>query len=649
MENGYHVAMQKFLTREILTNQLEPPSKEELEMLSFFRHERIPKPILFIGSATCGKVSGADKLYTEIKDYLDLYKIDAIIREVGCVGLCSMEPLLDIQLPGKTRVSFARVNSGNLTDILDGIFNSTILHEHVLGQYQSAILEPWAQTPFINDLRFFKNQKRIILKNCGIISPGIIEEYISRDGYRTFLKTIRTYSPDNVCSIIEDSGLRGRGGSGYLTGQKWKAAYNTADDQKYLICNADESDPGAFMDRAIMESDPHSVIEGIAIASYAIGASKAMLFMREEYTLARSRIQTALNQAREFGILGEDIFKSGFNLTITIRTAPGAFILGEETALIACLEGKRANPRQKPPYPSQSGFLKKPTVVNNLKTLANVPNIMQNGPQWYRSVGTEDSKGTKVLCLTGKTVNKGFVEVPMGTSFNDIIYTIGGGIADNLAFKALHIGGPLGTVLTEDKLGTTIDFESLKKIGANMGSGGLVVLDSNNCVLDLVRFYMEFLQHESCGKCIPCREGNRRMTEILTNITQRAVRESSHETLERFKGIMQLEGLAEVIKETSQCGLGKNAPNPVLSILQNFRTEVEEHIFDRYCRANVCKELRVFYIDIDKCTGCTACAKKCPTNAIIGTPTNPHFIVEAKCTGCGICYETCKFVAINIK
>ncbi len=649
MENGYYLPMQRFLTREILSRQSEPPDKEELEIISFFRHERIKNPILFLGSASCGKVSGASKLHEEILEYLNIYGINGEIHEVGCIGLCSMEPLLDIQIPGKTRVSFAKVNSDNLTDILDGVFNNTIISDFVLGQYRSDFLEPWIHTPFIEELHFFKYQKRLILRNCGIISPGIIEEYIAKDGYRRFIKAIRTYAPEKVCSIIEESGLRGRGGSGYLTGQKWRAALTTADDQKYLICNADESDPGAFMDRAIMESDPHTVIEGMAIAAYAIGASRAILFMREEYKLAKERMQLALQQAKTYGILGEDIFKSGFNLTITIRTAPGAFILGEETALIACLEGKRANPRQKPPYPAQSGFQKKPTVVNNLKTLANIPLIMQNGPLWFRSIGTEESKGTKVFCLTGKTVNTGIIEVAMGTTLKEVIFIIGGGIPENIPFKAVHVGGPLGTALTEDKLDTALDYEGLRKVGANMGSGGLVVIDHNGCMLDLARFYMEFLQHESCGKCIPCREGTRRMTEILTSITKRPANESSHETLERFKGIMQLESLAGVIKETSQCGLGQNASNPVLSILQQFRTEVEEHIFDRNCKAGVCKELRVFFIDTDKCTGCTVCAKKCPTNAIIGTPTNPHFIVENKCIGCGICYETCKFVAIFVK
>lgn len=649
MDPKAHDILNKYLLREIKTAPSGTLSREEEDYIQLIRHQRVEQPVIFIGSGTCGLTAGSLKTKQAIVEYLAITGIEARIVETGCNGYCSMEPLVDIQLPGKTRVSFGKVTPEVVTDILDATFNRSILTEHVLGQYRQEDLEAWSKVPSLSDLRFFKKQMRICLENIGIIDPESIEEYIARDGYKAFLKTIFTYRPDQVCDLIEQGNLRGRGGGGYATAKKWKTALTAAAEQKYVVCNADESDPGAFVARTLLEGDPHRVLEGIAIACYASGASKAFLFIRHEYKLAISRINKALDQAREYGLLGQDIHGSGFGLSIQLRISPGAFVCGEETALISCIEGKRGMPRSKPPYPAISGLNGKPTVVNNLETLAIVPSILGKGPQWFNTLGTDESKGTKILALAGKTNNIGLVEVEMGTSLRDIVYGIGEGMKENRPYKAIHLGGPSGFCLSENQLDLSIDYESLKAASAGLGSGGIVVLDDQTCMLDLAKFYLDYLKKESCGKCIPCREGTKRMAEILDSITRRPIHESRHETLERFKGVMQLETLGEVIRETSLCGLGQNAPNPVLSSMRLFKDEYEEHIFDRKCRAGVCHHLRIYIIDTEKCTGCAACAKKCPSAAIIGTPTQPHFIIEEKCTGCGICYDTCKFVAISVK
>ncbi|MCX6273509.1 MAG: 4Fe-4S binding protein [Bacteroidetes bacterium] len=649
MIRQYGDILDKFLLSEILISQPSSFNREETGILDRLTRRQVDKPVIYLGSGSCGRIAGSLKTGEAIREYLEFSGIEADITEVGCIGLCSMEPLMDVQLPGKTRISFCKVGPEKVTDILDAVFNRSILQEHLLGQYPQPGQEPWSNVVNVSDLRFFKNQVRISLGKMGIIDPENIDEYIASGGYRTFLKTIFTYRPEQVCDIIEESGLRGRGGGGFPAARKWKTALTTAADQKYLICNADESDPGAFIGRALLEGDPHHILEGIALAAYASGASKAFIIIRHEYSLAISRIRKAIEQAKEAGLLGQNIHGSGVNLSIVLKISPGAFVCGEETALISSLEGKRGMPRFKPPFPAVEGYLGKPTVVNNLETLALVPSILEKGPAWFRSIGTTQSPGTKIFALTGKTVNMGLVEVPMNTTFRDIVFFTAEGIRENKPFKAIQLGGPSGNCLDYNHLDLQIDFETLKEAHLGLGSGGLVVMDDSSCMLNLAKFYLEFLKKESCGKCIPCREGTKRMAEILENITRRPVNEKGHETLERFKGVMQLENLAEVIRDTSLCGLGKNAPNPVLSSLSQFREEYEEHIFDRKCRAGVCTHLRIYYIDIEKCTGCTACARKCPAAAIIGTPTHPHFIVEEKCTGCGICQETCKFVAIYIK
>lgn len=628
-----------------------PPHQQEPEeeMLAKYRRDLVVKPVIYIGTGTCGVIAGALRTLKSVKDYLAEKALDAEIVETGCIGMCINEPVMDVQLPGKQRISFSKVTEHNAEFILDHVLNYSLPEENIIGQYAHETHQAWEGIPTITELPFFRFQNRLVLKNCGIIDPMSINEYKARGGYDSLARVLRKYSSDKVCEIVEDSGLRGRGGGGFPTGRKWRMALNTPDDERYLICNGDESDPGAFMDRAIFEGDPHKLIEGVIIAAYAMRAKRAYIYLRASYKLAIDRLRNAIKQAVEAGYLGQDILGSGFNLNIHIREGAGAFVCGEETALISSIEGKRGTPRPKPPYPVSKGLFGKPTVINNVETLANVPEIIEKGPSWFASIGTAGSKGTKVFAVSGKIANTGLIEVDMGTSFREIIYNIGGGIKDHKRIKALQIGGPTGSCLPEESLDEIIDYESLEKVGAMMGSGGIVVMDEDTCMVDIAKFFADFLQRESCGKCIPCREGSSRMHEILKNVTRRPVNEESHETLERFKGVMQLENLAEVIRDTSLCGLGQTAPNPLISAMKYFRSEFEEHIFDRHCRAGVCRDLKVYYIEVDKCPGCTVCIRKCPVDAIIGSPRVPHFIIEDKCTGCGICYEVCKFGAITVK
>ncbi len=636
------------LIKNILHNDSTDHSQENEKILSRLRREKINEPVIYIGSGTCGLIAGASKTKDAVLKYLNEKGIKADVIETGCIGMCSAEPILDIQLPGKNRISYMHVHEEDVAKILNDTFNNRVNEEHILGQFQGKHLVDWEKVSYIHELPFFAGQTRMVLDYCGRIDPLNIDEYIAHGGYSAFKKSIRHYAPNEITSLVEKSGLRGRGGGGFPTAQKWQIAYNTQSDQKYLICNADESDPGSFMDRALIEGDPHKLIEGIAIAAYAIGASKAYIYIRSEYNLAQQRLRKAIEQAKEYGLLGEDVLNSGFNLYLIIRVGAGAFVCGEETALINSIEGKRGQPSPKPPYPAVQGLHGKPTVVNNVETLSNIPAIIFNGPNWFRAVGTKGSKGTKVFAVSGKTEHIGLIEVAMGTSLQHMIFDIAGGIRNGKRIKAIQIGGASGACLKGDDLETEVDYESLLEAGAMMGSGGLVVMDEDSCMVDVAKFFMQFLANESCGKCIPCREGTQRMLEILENITQKPKDSQQHQSLERFKGVMMLEELAQIIRDTSLCGLGQTAPNPVLSTLKHFREEYEEHIFERTCRANVCKGLREFIIDIDQCTGCTICARKCPVNAIIGSQRQPHFIVQDKCIGCGLCYDSCKFNAIYI-
>jgi NADH:ubiquinone oxidoreductase subunit F (NADH-binding)/(2Fe-2S) ferredoxin len=639
----------QFLKEKVLLNETLNFSKEVEEQIKTLKREKTTKPIIYVGASSCGYVAGVQKTIDEIHAYIAEKEISAEVIKVGCIGLCALEPIMDVQLPGMTRVSFKRMDAENVASILDAVFNNTIVNENVLGQYRQKNLQVWENVNFLDEVDFFAGQKRIVLELNGIIDPEDIEVFIAHGGYRAFTKTIYNYTSNEVCKIIEKSELRGRGGSGFPTGKKWKIAHDNAADQRYLVCNANESDPGAFMEKSIIESNPHKLIEGMAIAAYGIAASKAYIYIRADNKLAIERLKKAIDQAKIYGLLGENIFDSGFNLEIFIKKGPGAFVCGEETAMLNSMEGKRGMPRYRPPYPTERGLFGKPTVINNVETLCNIPQIILSGPLWFNSIGTKTSKGTKVFTLSGKITFNGIIEVEMGKSFEDIIFKIGGDVKKNRQFKAIQLGGPAGTCLVKENLNISADYEDLKSIDAIMGSGSIVVMDEETCIVDITKFYINFIQHESCGKCIPCREGTQRMLEILEKITKIPKDEASHQTLERFKGVMQLESIAEVIKDTSLCGLGKTAANTFLSSLKWFRDEYEEHIFDRKCKAGVCKELRTFFIEVDKCTGCNACMRKCPENAIIGTIKYPHFIVESKCTGCGICFETCKFSAIFIK
>jgi NADH-quinone oxidoreductase subunit F len=561
-------------------------------VLSVQRRDTIETPVFYIGAGTCGLGAGAAKTIAAIKEYLAQHQIAANLVEVGCNGMCSDEPIVDIQLPGCARVSFGAITADKAPQLLDAMLLQTrVPAEQVLGQYRTNCNRPWDGVPYLDEHPFLARQKRVVLASSGIIDPGNIYEYIAQGGYSSIAKVLSAMTPDSVCDLVEASGLRGRGGGGFLTGKKWKFAHGAVADQKYLICNADEGDPGAFMDRAVCESDPHRLLEGILIAAYAIGATKAYIYIRAEYPLAIKRLNDAFEQAGACGLVGYNILNSGVDLTIKIKMGAGAFVCGEETALIHSIEGKRGMPRPRPPFPAVQGLFGKPTVINNVETLANLPVILDRGAEWYAAMGTKESKGTKVFALSGMVRRTGLVEIPMGTSLREVVFAIGGGIPNNKRCKAVQIGGPSGGCVPEEHLDIPTDYEQLKSFGTIMGSGGLVVVDESTCMVDFAKYFMEFIQNESCGKCIPCREGTRRMLEILQAVTRPRHKEDDLDALLRVQGIMHLQKLAETIKATSLCGLGQSAPNPVLSTLQWFRDEYEAHVFERRCPSGSCNEL----------------------------------------------------------
>jgi NADH:ubiquinone oxidoreductase subunit F (NADH-binding) len=529
------------------------------------------------------------------------------------------------------------------------LVHGEVLVEKLLGLHGTDGQGGWMNLPILDTLPFFAKQQKVNLENCGIIDPESIDQYLARNGYTALSSVVNGRTPRQAIDDVLTAGLRGRGGGGFPTGKKWQFARDTQADKKYLICNADEGDPGAFMDRALLEGDPHRVVEGMIIAAYAIGASYGYIYCRAEYPLAIRRLEKTLQSAREYGLLGKNILGSGFDFDMRIKKGAGAFVCGEETALMQSIEGHRGMPRPRPPFPTTAGLFGKPTVINNVETFANVTTVFKNGPDWYAGIGTETSKGTKIFALSGKVQNVGLVEVPMGVTLREIVFDIGGGVPDGGVFKAVQIGGPSGGALPESVIDTPIDYESLKQVGAMMGSGGLVVMDNSTCMVDLAKYFMTFIQSESCGKCIPCREGTKRLLEILERLTTSYRNEKTQEeSLLRFQGMVYLERLASVIQDTSLCGLGQTAANPVLSTLQYFREEYEAHLYERRCPAGACRELLTYTIDTEKCNGCGVCARKCPENAIIGEKKKAHYILEDKCIRCDQCRVNCNFDAICV-
>lgn len=558
------------------------------------------------------------------------YSEEVSVIKTGCFGFCGQGPIVKIH---PDNVFYVKVG---LSDVWE-IVNEHIIKGRIVNRLLYEEPETERKLPKHDDMSFYKKQYRIALRNCGLINPEDINEYIAFNGYEALGKALTEYTPEKVLEIMKASGLKGRGGGGFLTGLKWELTRKSVSDQKYIICNADEGDPGAFMDRSILEGDPHSVIEAMAIAGYAIGASEGIIYIRAEYPLAIKRLEVALSQARDYGLLGKQIFETNFSFDIRIKLGAGAFVCGEETALIHSVEGKRGEPTKKPPYPSVEGYNGKPTSVNNVETLANVCPILLKGSDWFSSIGTEKSKGTKVFALAGKVNNVGLVEVPMGTTLREIIYDIGGGIIGGKKFKAVQTGGPSGGVITVADLDTPIDYDSLRAIGSMMGSGGMIVMDEDDCMVNIAKFYLEFTQDESCGKCTPCRLGTKRMYEILDKITK------GQGTME---DIDKLRTLGKTVKESALCGLGQTAPNPILSTLEYFYDEYLAHIQDKKCPAGACKALAKYKIDEVKCIGCTACARVCPVDCITGAPKQKHVIDEDKCIACGACYTACKFQAV---
>ncbi|MBN1566325.1 MAG: FAD-dependent oxidoreductase [Acidobacteria bacterium] len=561
-------------------------------LLASLRRDTVEKPVIFIGAGTCGLGAGAGKTLVAVREFLAKHQLKADVVEVGCNGMCCDEPIVDIRIPGRARISFGAVTADKAPPLLDSVLlQNRIPSELVLGQYRTGSEKTWDGVAFLDEHPFLSRQVRVVLASSGIIDPNNIYEYIARGGYSSIARVLRTMTPDAVCDLVEKSGLRGRGGGGFITGKKWKFARNAVSDQKYLICNADEGDPGAFMDRAVCESDPHRLLEGMLIAAYAIGATKAYIYIRAEYPLAIKNLNNAFEQAAACGLIGYNILNSGVDLSIRMKMGAGAFVCGEETALIHSIEGKRGMPRPRPPFPAVQGLFGKPTIINNVETLANLPVILDRGAEWYAAMGTQGSKGTKVFALSGMVRRTGLVEIPMGTSLREVVFDIGGGIPNNKKCKAVQIGGPSGGCVPEAHMDLPTDYEKLKEFGTIMGSGGLVVVDESTCMVDFAKYFMEFIQNESCGKCIPCREGTKRMLEILEAITRPRHKEGDLDALLRVQGIMYLKKLAETIRATSLCGLGQSAPNPVLSTLQWFRDEYEAHVFERRCPAGSCKEL----------------------------------------------------------
>ncbi len=589
--------------------------------------------VLVCGGTGCTS-SNSELIIERLKEEIQAHGLEKEVNVIrtGCFGLCALGPIMVVYPEG---AFYSMVKPDDVPEIVEEHLLKGRIVKRLL--YQETVMDD-NSVKSLNETTFYGKQRRIALRNCGVINPENIDEYIAVDGYQALGKVLTEMTPQQVIDVIKASGLRGRGGAGFPTGVKWGFAAANEADQKYVCCNADEGDPGAFMDRSILEGDPHVVLESMAIAGYAIGASQGYIYVRAEYPIAVKRLQIAIDQAHEYGLLGNDIFGTGFNFDISLRLGAGAFVCGEETALMTSIEGKRGEPRPRPPFPAVKGLFEKPTILNNVETWANITQIILNGADWFKSIGTERSSGTKVFALGGKIKHTGLVEVPMGTTLREIVEEIGGGVPNGHTFKAAQTGGPSGGCIPASEMDVKIDYDNLLTIGAMMGSGGMIIMDDTTCMVDIAKFFLEFTVDESCGKCTPCRVGTRRLLEILNKIT------SGNGTLE---DIDRLEKLCYYLKENSLCALGQTAPNPVLSTLKYFRDEYIAHVTEKRCPAGVCKALTNYHIDPDKCRGCTLCARNCPVGAITGTVKQPHVIDTKKCIKCGACMEKCKFGAIE--
>ena len=594
--------------------------------------------VLICGGTGCTS-SGSPALREALAKELEANGLSEEIKVVqtGCFGLCALGPIMIVYPEG---TFYSRVTIDDIPEIVGEHLLKGRIVDRLVYNEQAHGSENEDVEASLSNTAFYKKQKRVALRNCGVINPEKIDEYIAMDGYFALAKVLFEMTPDDVIQTVLDSGIRGRGGGGFPTGRKWMFAKASKSDKKYVVCNADEGDPGAFMDRSVLEGDPHAVLEAMAIAGYAIGADEGYIYVRAEYPIAVKRLQIAIEQAREYGMLGKGIFGTDFNFDIQIRLGAGAFVCGEETALLTSIEGNRGEPRPRPPFPAVKGLFGQPTIINNVETYANICQIILKGADWFASMGTEKSKGTKVFALGGKIKNTGLVEIPMGTTLREIVEEIGGGVPNGKKFKAAQTGGPSGGCIPASLIDTPIDYDNLIAIGSMMGSGGMIIMDEDTCMVDMAKFFLEFTVDESCGKCAPCRIGTVRMLEILNKITSG---NGEMEDLDR------LEELATYIKSASLCGLGQTAPNPVLSTLRNFRDEYVAHIKDKKCPAGVCKKLLSYTIDPDKCKGCTLCARNCPAGAIVGKVKEVHVIDTAKCVKCGACIEKCKFGAISKK
>ena len=610
---------------------------------------------IMVGMATCGISAGGDKVYQALAKKIAELGLDVALEMTGCIGFCQREPLVDVVYPHKVRISYQAMTPEKAEALVEAIKADEIYPENLLCRIDQEeflvegtvkdyanphAVELAVEVPKYEEVPFFKKQVKIALRNCGYINPERIEEYIARGGYQALHKALTGMSPKDVIAQVKASGLRGRGGGGFPTGLKWEFCHNNPGDMKYVICNADEGDPGAFMDRGILEGDPHAVLEGMAIGAYAVGAKEGYIYCRAEYPLALKRLEIAIEQAESRGLLGEKIFGSDFSFKLKIREGAGAFVCGEETSLIASIEGKVGEPRQRPPFPAQSGLWGKPTIINNVKTWSHIAPIITRGSDWYGSFGTEKSKGTTVFALVGKVNDAGLVEIPLGTTLREMIFDIGGGISGNKNFKAVQTGGPSGGCIPAKYLDTPVEYESLGALGSIMGSGGMIVMDERDCMVNVAKYFLDFTMEESCGKCTPCREGTLRLMEMLEDITAGKG---------ELEDIDKLAEMSELIKDGSLCGLGQTAPNPVLTTIKYFREEYEAHITDKKCPAKVCKPLITFHVDEEKCNGCHLCYLVCPAEAVEGEKKELHKIIQEKCIKCGTCYDRCKFDAIIVE